>query len=227
MAFIVYDLNRGVQLGAESLIRRFAFGTEWQKIRIGILCSVNATLQTLVSTIYAPRLGVCTGNKSDLDLNPTDAIYFPFFAPSPGAFTIGGTPPVLWVYHGGGIGTQPVQKVGAASGNIGTVTTSNQALSISPYVRCPMFVDIVKGTVGSGTIDMSMWTAQNLTGSIDRSSGEFLAAMEAAAPVNTNEDAVTGTLPLRTAKDWNSMFVTWSRSYPTLTVYQMAVVRFI
>lgn len=228
MAFIVYDLDRGVQLGAESLIRPFAFGTNWQKIRVGILCSVNATIQTLDSSINAPRLGICTGNKADLDPNPTDVIYMPFFPPSPSAWTIGGVSPVLWVYPAGGTGTSASQKVGSTTNIIGSVTTSAQALSLSPYVRCPMFVDITKGTVGNATITVGMWTAQNTTAAIDRSSGEFLAAMEAASPANTDEDLISsGTLPLRTAKDWDSMFVTWSRSIPTLNIYQMAVVRFI
>lgn len=227
MALIVYDLDRAVQLGAESLIRPFAFGTNWQKIRVGMLCSVNASIGSLIGTVNAPRLGVCTGNKADLDSNTTDAIWFPFYS-SGVTFSIGGSSPALWVYTTAGTGTVASQKVGATTSGIGSVTTSSQALSLSPYLRLPMFVDITKGTVGSATIAISMWTAQNVTASIDRSNGEFLAAMEAASPANTDEDAASSpSLPLRTAKDWDSMFITWSRTVPTLNVYQMAVTRFI
>lgn len=227
MAFTVYDFNSAVQLGTESLIRPFAFGTNWQVIRIGVLCAVNATVQPIPSDIGAPRLGLCTGNKSDYDVGVTDAIWMPFFSTAV-SLTIGGVSPAVWAYTLGGTGTTAIQKVGSSTGNIGSATTSLQALSLSPYVRCLMLLDITKGTVGNATIAMTMWTGQNVNGGVDRTRGEFLAAMEATTPVNTDSDTLsTANLPLRTAKDWDSMFVSWSRTVPCLNIYQMAVVRFV
>lgn len=228
MAFTVYDFNSAVQLGTESLIRPFAFGTEWQVIRVGVLCAVNATVQPIPVDIGAPRLGICTGNKSDYDVGVTDAIWMPFFSSSITTLLIGGVSPAVWAYTTTGTGTFASQRVGSTTSNIGSVTTSLQALSLSPYVRCLMLLDITKGTVGNATIAMTMWTSQNVNGGVDRTRGEFLAAMEAATPANADSDTLTSaSLPLRTAKDWDSMFVSWSRTVPCLNVYQMAVVRFV
>lgn len=228
MAFTVYDFNSAVQLGTESLIRPFAFGTDWQVIRVGVLCAVNATVQPIPADIGAPRLGICTGNKADYDVGVTDAIWMPFFSPSIGTLLFGGVSPAVWAYTTTGTGTTAIQKVGSSTGNIGSVTTSLQALSLSPYVRCLMLLEITKGTVGNATVGLTMWTSQNPSGGVDRTRGEFLAAMEAVTPVNADSDTVSSaSLPLRTVKDWDSMFVSWSRTVPCLNIYQMAVVRFV
>lgn len=229
MAYTVYNTHSTVQIGTEALIRPFAFGTNWSFLRIGVLMSVNAPDPSVVSlpaAINAPVLGLCTGNKAIYDTGVTDAIWMPLFSTGVTGWTLGGTPPAAWLYHSSGLGTAGVQKVGSTASNMGAATTSSQVLTLSPSLRCFMLLDIAKGTVGNASLPITMRTVQNATASADRTTGEFLDAMERSTPVNAGSDSFTATLPLRTAKDWDSMFVAWVRDIPVLNVHQMAVTRF-
>jgi len=92
-------------------------------------------------------------------------------------------------------------------------------------------MDFTKGTIGAAAIGLTQYYRLSVPagGSVllDATRGDFLAAMEAPSPVNMGGVGLsTSNLPTRTVKDWNSMFLAWPSSTPTLCIYDMAVSRF-
>lgn len=226
MAFIVEQFtgDRGVQIAVEDVIRPFSFGTNWQKIRVGCRFAVNG--YSTVST--APRLGVCTGNNAALSGSTVDAFWMNYFSTQLGV-TYQGTPPNNYLYQSAAAFNSPTQqRVGSTTTNATNINVQ-PAFSANPTVlRSGWLFDITKGTVGASGITCQQWHMSAAQVVVDMSRGSFLAAMEnESAPSGLTGTSVTAvTLPLRFNKDWDSMFIGWGRSTPTMCFYDMCVVRF-
>lgn len=238
MAFIVEQFtgDRGIQIGVEDVMRPFAFGTDWQKIRIGCRCAINGYAGLGNTTLYntfsgGPRLGVCTGSLGALSASAVDAVWA-----SPwrtGLVVLAGTPPL--VYYAGAAATQPYvrcyQRVGSTTTEFGNSSLSGSLVCVSAnptVLRSNYFLDITKGQVGNSTIAAVIWMQTSVQVVNDRTQGDFLAAMEnETAPTLTSQRSMSSTtLPTRFVKDWDTALVGWTRSTPTMCVYDLCVVRF-
>lgn len=226
MAYIVEQFagDKGIQLANEEVIRPFSFGTNWSVIRIGIRMAVNA--YSALSAIDF-RLGICTGSVASYG-SPVDALWYPLWQQA-ATLTYAGSPPTQ--SQESSLGTVGYQRVGTTSSNIGSATVLRPVCSSNPTVlRSLWFVQITKGTVGAAAFGMDSIFRRSDGGfsTTDATRGDFLAYMETSGTPATMfalSVATTG-LPLRTAKDWNAMFVAWPRSTPSLCIYDMSVVRF-
>ena len=233
MAFIVEQLvgDRGIQLGYEEVIRPFSFGTNWAKIRVGILSGINGYTGLPAGTL--PYMGVCTGNNAFLSSTVTDAVGVG--ASYAGcAITYAGTPPANYYALGGGTSTNtPVQRVNASSAgcSVGFGSTWAQISANPTNQRTAWMFTITKGTVGAAGVnfDMVVHIGGGTAGANDCNRSTFLAAMEAETSTYspmTFVNQISSNLPTRFLKDWDSMFVTWVRSTPTMCIDCMTVVRF-
>lgn len=233
MAYIVEQFvgDNGVQLGYEDMIRPFSFGTNWQKIRVGILCAINGSV-TLPSIF--PSLGICTGNNALLSNTCTDALYHRF-SYAAASVILSGTPPNTYFALGGGTSTNaPIQRVGSGSVNTSPALTGFYSqISANPtLIRSGFFFTVTKGTVGAAAVDIQFIFpgGAGVAGATDISRGTFLAQMESETTILspwTQYNSTATNLPTRFVKDWNSMFVNWQRVTPTMVVYCMTVVRFL
>lgn len=235
MAFIVEQLSgeKGVQLGYEEIVRPFSFGTNWQKIRVGVLWAGNIT--AVMGVHIAPFIGVCTGYEGVYAASTTDALFINYtHGIGSSAGSLLGTPPATYYQTTGGTtAIFPRQRVGttttALSAGTGSIYTQYSANPTNHYTA-GMFT-ITKGTVGAAAVGFDLiynaGGAASAATNISRSA--FLAQMESeVTPLGTlSRQAVTSSnLPLRFDKDWDSMTVGWVRSTPTLVIACMTVVRF-
>jgi hypothetical protein len=231
MAFIVeqYVGDRGIQIGVEDVIRPFSFGTNWEKIRIGIRYAANGYTDLPTST-FGIRLGICTGYAGTLSGTTTDCIFAVNWGSAQGG-TISGTAPLR--YYGASFSPASVlmwQRVGSTTTSFGTMSTTTPSFSANPTaLRSMMMVDITKGTIGAAAIAATSYQMTAVQVVSDKTRGDFLAAMETeVSPAGvTGVNLSSPNLPTRFVKDWDSMVVAWPRSTPTVCVYDMTVVRFI
>ena len=123
------------------------------------------------------------------------------------------------------------QRVNATTVAVGNViVTTNPAFSANPTLNRSMFAfDLTKGIVGNNNITQGCVYMSGAQAAADISRSTFLLAMEnetvAVAGTTLNVGGTTQ-LPTRFNKDWDSMFVGWNHSTPTLCVYEMCIVRF-
>lgn len=234
MAFIVEQLagDKGIQLGYEDVVRPFSFGTNWSKIRVGVLWAMNG--YSVMPDATLPYIGICTGSTSRLSASSTDALWVPY-SYSFAQVLMGGTAPARYYQFGNGTsGNVPIQRVGTTStslsANLSPTMYSQMSANPSNHYTACMFT-VTKGTVGAAAIgcDMIYHSAGAGAGAVGVSRGTFLAAMEsenAAISPMSRLSATSTNLPLRFDKDWDSMFVGWIRATPTICVSCMTVVRF-
>lgn len=233
MAFIVEQLagDRSIQIGYEEVIRPFSFGTNWQKIRVGVLWAANG--YALWPDNLRPYIGICTGNAGRLT-TATDALWVPYGHSVASSGVYVGTPPAVGYQTSGGTSSINVaQRVGDTINNLGTAVGSTYTqISANPsnHMTACMFT-VTKGTVGAAAVglDLIYHVGGGTAGTVNVSRGTFLAQMEnetAAISPMTRVEAASSALPLRFVKDWDSMLVGWLRSTPTITVSCMTVVRF-
>lgn len=235
MAFIVEQLigTKGVQLGYEELVRPFSFGTNWQKIRVGVLWAGNVT--AVMGDNVAPFIGICTGYEGRYAASSTDALFINYTHAIGSAGSLLGTPPATYYQTTAGSSSIfPRQRVGTTTtalsvGTTGSIYTQYSANPTNHYTA-GMFT-VTKGTVGAAAVgfDLIYNAGGGTSAATNISRSAFLAQMESeVTPLGTlSRQAVTSTnLPLRFDKDWDSMTVGWVRSTPTLVIACMTVVRF-
>lgn len=233
MAYIVeqYVGDKGIQLANEEVIRPFSFGTNWQTLRIGVRCACNA-LSALSSMDV--RMGLCTGNQASYG-TPTDAVWLTLWRVDV-SLVVTGTPPITVQTQNSSFNTPAWQRVGSTTTSFGASTLLRSTISNNPSaLRSVWMVEFIKGTVGSATMTgiSSIFKQANAgtgtgNGLIDTTRGDFLSWMETPGTPTTTVrlNLSTSTLPIRFTKDWDSMFVAWPRSTPTVCIYDMTVVRF-
>lgn len=231
MAFIVEQLvgDRGIQIGNEEIIRPFSFGTNWNKIRVGMLFAVNG-FSSFPTGVF-PIIGICTGNDAMNSPNCVDAVFHRYTYPL-GQFLYSGTPPANYYGMSGTSSNLAFQRVGSTNTQFGAGISWWSQFSANPTnQRTGYMFTITKGAVGSATIqyDVIYHVSGGTAGATDVSRGTFLLGMEteagAVAPM-TYSSVTNPSLPLRFVKDWDSMFINWNRATPTMCVYCMSVVRF-
>jgi hypothetical protein len=230
MAFIVEQFvgDRGIQLGAEDVIRPFSFGTNWSKLRLGVRWAANGYAK--IPDGVLPGIGVCTGNNAMYSGVCTDAVLLPCWTVG-AASTYIGTAPSNFYTQAGSNAPLIQQRTGSTTvtGSGGFSSTTGSSISANPtLLRGGFFWDITKGTIGAAGITTGGAYISAAQAVVDMSRGTFLANMEneAGCTGSTFVAGGAGTLPTRFVKDWDSMFVHWIRAVPTLCVYDMTVVRF-
>jgi len=229
MAFIVEQFvgDRGIQLGAEDIIRPFSIGTNWSKIRLGVRWAANGYAK--IPDGVLPGIGVCTGNNAMYSGVCTDALLLPYWNVGT-VTTYVGTPPNNYYTATILVQTLIQQRTGSTTvDGSGGAQVTNASISANPtLLRGSFFFDLTKGTVGAASVTVGTGYTNGFQAVVDMSRGTFLANMENESGLTgaTFVGGTTATLPTRFTKDWNSMFVHWIRAVPTLCVYDMAVVRF-
>lgn len=233
MAILVeeYASDRAIQLGREQLFRKFSFGTNWQRIRIGIRVSMDSAAGTVAGTIVpgyynGPVLGLCTGPIGPLQ-SPVDCIFDNYMGGQ--NCTLSGTAPNLYYDIGGTFTHVSYQKVGGSQSNSGGFTMGRACISANGTALRSFFAfDVTKGTIGAGTYTANWYYQINTQITNDFSRNAFLAAMTTdGTPTNTtNTSNASGYCGLRTTKDWDTMFIGSWRNTPALTIFDMAVVRY-
>lgn len=229
MAFLVetYSSDRGIQIGVEELFRPFSFGTNWQRIRIGIRAALSGNT-TQAAMWNGPVMGLSTNALGSLGRNVTDCI-FANFNPNQ-ALTYSGTPPNVYYDNGGSTTNLAYQTVGNTTGNNASGwTIARMCISANPAALVSFFAfDVTKGVVGTNSYTFSMYAQSNTQILNNYTRAAFLTAMTTdGTPANTTaSSASSGYCGLRTAKDWNYFFVGHRRSTPPMTIFDMAVARY-
>jgi hypothetical protein len=223
MAFIVeqFPTDNGIQLGYEELIRPFSFGTDWTRVRVGMRYALNGT-QSIVPT--SVKVGICVGNQATLTNTTVSALW----ARSEGnasLMTWSGTTPNFFYDTTGAFTGFFYERIGSTNNILGNPSQSRSAWSANPTaLRSIMMLDITK--LAAAQITFTYYYLTNVQVVTDWTHAAFLAAM-------ANDGTPTGTTAIaqspnvtRTQKDWNSMFIGWTRSTPAMCVYDMAVARY-
>jgi hypothetical protein len=223
MAFIVesttFPGDRRLQLGAEDFFRTLSFGTNWTKIRIGVRMSMNDAYGNVLANL---SVGVSQGSAACLN--------------SPSIID------AIGLTHGGNIGeysnnftrslnTTPCYRPGVSSaafnkkGAINTITAGGGYtlnLSGAPAIaQTPWLVDIAKGTP---SYTITVWTLGAVTISNVTRATYLLQLENESTPVNMSSSATTMTYSGSALFD--TVFIHWSKSTPTVELSDVSVVRF-
>lgn len=231
MAIIVeqYASDMAIQLGREHLFRKFSFGTNWQRIRVGVRASMTAPSATVIAGYFnGPILGLCTGPIGPFSPATVDCIFDNFWGVN--SATIAGASPNLY-YDLGSSGWNHVsyQKVGVTQGNSGTFSFGRTCIGANPGALRSFFAfDVTKGAIGATTYTANWYYQINTQATVDFSHNAFLTAMATdGTPANTtNTSRSDGYCGLRTVKDWDTLLIGSWRNLPTITIFDMAVVRY-
>lgn len=230
MAFIVeeYVSDRAVQIGREQVFRKFSFGTNWQRIRIGIRAAMDAPAGTLIPGYFnGPVLGICTGAMGPLTGSPVDCIFDNYWGGN--SMTLAGAAPNLY-YDLGSSGWTHVsyQRVNSSQGNSAGLGFGRTCISANPSALRSFFAfDITKGAIGAVSYTANWYYQINTQATVDFTRSAFLAAMTTdGTPANTTNTSQAAYCGLRTVKDWDTMMFAGWRNTPALTVFDMAVVRY-
>lgn len=228
MAFIVEEFigDRGIQLGVEELTRPMSFGTDWQKLRLGVHWAFNGSV-TLAAGIQ-PRVGFCIGNNG-WNNNPTDAIgatAWNSFTP-----TLSGVAPNLY-YNSATTVLTTQQNIGGTVTNVANnYAFLNPSASAAPTInRSAWFFTLTKGTSGSASINHQYSGTLGSQAAADISRSSFLAQMEsesvAISGITLNANSATTLQSGVYTKLWDSIFINWNRAVPTVCIYEICVTRF-
>jgi hypothetical protein len=224
MAFIVEQFvgDKGIQLGYEDVIRPFAFGTDWTRVRVGMRYALNGT-QAIVPT--SVKVGFCVGNQASISNIATSAIWVRSEG-NASSITYGGTTPNFFYDTTTAVTGFFYERVGATTSNLSNPSQSRSAFSANPTaLRSIMMLDVTKNA-GATTITANYYYLTNVQVVTDWTRSAFIAAM---ANDGTPTGTTTWSQPItvsRTQRDWNSMFVGWTRITPAMCVYDMAVARY-
>lgn len=229
MAYIVEQFvgDRGIQLGYEEFVRPLSFGTNWQKLRLGVHWAFNGSATLPIG--IQPRLGFCVGNTGWFG-SPVDAISgVPWGGGTP---QLTGTPPATY-YQSSATTVLTQQNIAGSVTNVAnSYNYSGASASLYPTtVRSAQFFTLTKGTSGSSAITHQYGGTLTAQAAVDVSRSSFLAQME-------NEAAAVSGLTLGTnsattlasgvyTKLWDSIFINWSRAVPTVCIYEICVVRYL
>ena len=218
-------------LANEEFARTLAIGTDWNKIRLGLLLAVPLDgTNNLPGT--ALMLGVCSGKTNPYGAASTTNFVGAALHGSTGGVTTGtltysagsGNP-----YFSSG-GFWPAVRVGVdlTSGTgvaAAFVLTSNAG---STQRRSPLYVDIQKGSPNYTITRWAPSTGQGQFQSGDCSSAEFLASLELPTPtwLGINLTSSAGTVAAsETPGALDTVDVFWNKSAFPLEVYALAAYR--
>jgi hypothetical protein len=231
MAFITETIvgDHRIQLGSEDLVRQMGFGSNWQKIRIGMRLAVYDTIGDLSATSLV--IGVCQGvSNAFTSVNCTDFIGGCIPGPFDGAVTWTRTAgaPVSYVIANGYC--HAIKKTGAAFPSTGAGTAVQGANPQARYFSAmpgsshtTVLCDITKGTTYGVVIGTSSTIA-------DVTRAAFLLQMEnEATPAVMNSMSLVSygsSIAYSGAGLFDSVNIRWARSTPTIEISDLTVVRF-
>jgi hypothetical protein len=220
----LYQANgtaKGIQIGNEEWCHQLAIGTDWTKIRVGVRIALP-TNQAFAGSPIGPTmmLGMCQGT-SNIFKSATCAEFMGVglgtlgvadftYATSPGVHVTNARP--IWVTKLNGV--QTIHSTGSSAYYISATNT----------VRTVAFVDILKN--GGTSYTVTGWMPSTTTqGTTDNTYGVFVGSMENnTTPTNANSQgaiAVTYAGPGL----FDSLYFSWGKSVPALTVFDMMAAR--
>jgi len=219
-------------LANEEFVRTLGIGTNWTKLRLGILWAITPDGTNALPS-SAIVLGLCSGKTNPYGAaNTTNFVGAELHTNAPNSTTgsltysvISGQP---WYTSSG---SWPATRVGAtissASGQGNTFLIATNTGSIQR--RSPLFVDIQKG---SPNYTITRWLPQSSTTAYqtaDMSPAEFLSSLELATPTWVNI-ALTGSVGTIATSEGPGVFDTfdffWNKSLFPAEIYAVAVYRF-
>lgn len=222
MGYIVEPiiLQRAIQLGNEEFGRTMSIGTNWTKIRIGIRCAVNG-VGGLINAGLA--LGVCQGTTNMYkSVTCTDFVGIHFgITPDNSTFTFVLTSPAY--YTQGSVSLPTITKVNGTLTNRSGQNTTSYLGSAPGTTAVVGYVDILKGSSYTVT---PYWP--NSVGNVQTNSTalQFITGMETDGTPSNVAAYTAATYAYTGAGLFDTVNVSWSRSTPTLTIFNLAVCRF-
>jgi len=224
-------VDKYLTLANEEWARTLAIGTDWTKLRIGVLLAVtpDGTNNLAGSALV---LGVCSGKTNPYGAASTTN----FVGAAMHGITPGGTTGTFTYVAGSGnpyftsIGSWPASRVATdvISGAATATTFLLTANTGSTQRRSPLYVDIQKG---SPNYTLTRWTplaSQALFQTGDCSAAEFLAGLEMPTPTwaNTNLTSSNGTVAAsETPGALDTVDLFWNKTALPLEVYALAAYR--
>jgi hypothetical protein len=222
MAFIVEPiaLDRALQLGNEEFIRPMSFGTNWSKIRIGVVAALNAT-QGLRQAGFL--MGVCAGAGSSWKtVNTSEFVGVHFGATvenSTYAYVLG--PPAYFTQAG--VSVPSVTKLAGVVSNRGGANTTAYFGAMPSTTRVAYFLDITKG---SSYIVNALWPNSIANAQADNSIATFIANMETDGTPTNTASLGAQTFAYAGAGLLDTLNLSWNHSTPVMTIFAIAVCRF-
>jgi len=221
MAFINYiPTEKRLQIGAETVVRALPFETNWTKIRIGVRCSLADTLGSIEGVSFI--VGVMQGTFGWPDPNLPVAIASLVACSN---LDTGNT----WARGRDGNGNQGYSGTSGQRSllkQFNTVRIGSSNASTSGYT--PMtHTGLLGGYVVdienllNGTFGTAAWVTSN--GGLTRSS--FLTAVETATPAGFSTLANT-TIAYTGNHVFNSAFVFWNHSTPSMDIADFTICRY-
>lgn len=223
--------DKYVSLANEELVRTLQIGTDWTKLRIGVLLAVTPDGTNNLASA-ALMMGVCSGTTNPYGAaSTTNFVGAAFHASAPGATS--GT--LTYNANSGNpvftsVGTWPATRVGTTLGNAtGSATafmlTTNTG---SPQRRSPLFLDITKGSPNYTVVRWTPSSSQSSFLNGDCTLGELLNMLEVVSPtwLGIALSSISATIAAsETAGAFDSVDLFWNKAGFPLEVYALAVAR--
>ena len=221
-----------LSLKKDEYIRQMSIGTNWNRLHIGVLCSVGAS-----ADIYAPFLaiGVCTfgsGTQGLLAWNTTNwtggtynytVQYF-----NPWTFNAAG---YLNMLGTSGASFQPIKKVGRTISGFGGNSTTNAIPTTASGRRAIIVLQITKGSpnytinsYGSNTAALAQvdFTYSNLMEATQQLGGTPVVGATALSVYNGGG----GTTTDETAGPYDAISIAWNKLFIPFDIYGIVAYRF-
>lgn len=223
--------DKYVSLANEELVRTLQIGSDWTKLRIGVLLAVTPDgTNNLASAALV--LGLCSGTAHPYGAaSTTNFIGAAFHASTPGATS--GT--LTYTANSGNplfsaTGTAPLTRVGTA---LGSATGSSTALLLTANTgttqrRSPLYLDITKGSPNYTVGRWSPATSQGQFQNGDCTPGEMLSVLENTAPTWLGLSLTSSSTTIaasEAAGAFDSVDLFWNKAGFPLEVYALAVAR--
>lgn len=226
MAFITQYMtgDQRIQLGRESFVRKFTWGTNWRRIKIGMLVAVNDTFTTVYGASF--KVGVAAGDSYGYD-SPNIVDYI--------GYMFGGA---TWT----GVNWTRITSNGQPAFNISSSITARK---VGPVVTVGIGNSASSGTMGvvqSGILTGYLLTVTkvdigyDLSGYVYGAGGlaqvslsDLITSCESDTNANSaawgwNANAYP-TIAYGGSHPFDSLCISWSLSTPTLEIGKIMVTR--
>ena len=226
-----------IQLAGANWVRPLYVGTNWSRIRIGMLCTIlNPSLTTIANCpLY---MGLCSGKNNPVGFDRTDSFIGACltgtanstctltYTASTSNFYTGAAPTACRKYEN--IWTTSAAGTALVFAARGPDVVSTVVATFSKQRRTPVYIDIARGESGGGLLaTINCWSTTATTAAFDYAPADFLDGLNqtGGAPIIAGQTLVVGLTAINTLyiSDMlgalDSMCIYWSRAAFPLEIH--------
>jgi len=229
--------NKAIQLAGANWVRPLYVGTNWSRIRIGMLCTIlNPSLTTITNCpLY---MGLCSGKNNPVGFDRTDSFIgacltgtanstctLTYAAGATTNYYTGAAPTACRKYEN--IWTTSAAGTAIVIASLGPQTVGGPVSAFARARRTPIILDITRGDSGGGLLStISMWSTVAATAAFDYTPADLLDGVhQTGAPIIAGQTLSVGLNAINTLyiSDMmgclDSICIYWSRAAFPLEIH--------